>query len=71
MKAIAKSVAMYSFFFFFLPFLLLTFSLYPLIVKAFYKEDPSIIWLYIPAFPLLIVLWAFVDWFGMKMFRHN
>lgn len=67
----ALEIARYSFLFFFLPFILLTLSLYPVVLKAFFGQDLSILWLYIPASPLLLVLWAFMDWFGMKMFRHN
>ena len=64
-------IVKYSFLFFFLPWLLLTLSLYPLVSKGVYGEDRSILWLYVPASPLLFVLWVFMDWFGMKMFRHN
>jgi hypothetical protein len=57
--------------FFVIPWIFLTLSIYPIINKLVFERMTSILWLYIPASPVLFIILVLLDWLGLKFFRHN
>ena len=57
--------------FFILPWMFLTLSIYPIINKVIFERMTSMLWLYVPASPIIFLMLVVLDWLGMKFFRHN
>jgi hypothetical protein len=71
LMGVARDVLSIGFLFFVVPWLALTLTLYPLLVKVARGTDPSFSWFLLPLSPTLLLLWTFLSWLGMKFFRHN